>query len=749
MKYHSVYFSLLCIATIALPVSARPYITWNNPGTRDYRSTLMTVTTGNYSTSVVTIDGKNYLNIHLEKSGLFAPKGFPDLPCIYKTIIIPDDREMDVDVLNSEYTDIPVPGIAPSKGRIFRNVNLASVPYIFDEAYTRDAWYPATVASIREPFIHRDFRGCPVRICPFQYNPVKKILRVYSLVSLNVRDAGPGKANVFRRTHVSKGIDAEFSRTYEQEFLNYAPSSYTILPEEGSMMIISPSMFMSAIQPLAEWKRKKGVKVEVVDVATAGSTADALKTYIANAYSAVGSTLKFVLLVGDVVHVPTPAIPYKDTDPLGGGGGDIIYGQIKGTDCYSELLIGRFSGTTAEHIQTQVDKSIYYETKMTPSDTWLSNVLLSASNDPSKNMWNETDSDFINHEYDTLLAAGYTNVYRHNQNGVGGEGCVTGTAASVTAVIDSGISFWIYSGHGNKISYPAVNFTTASAAALSNTNRYFYTYAIACNTGEFSTDTIDCLGEALMKSQSNNLPIGCVGCYLGSIAQVWDPPYAAVREILEISLERYPDNSKYTLGGVMINGGMAAYETYSDSLSRSVVESFVLFGDPNLNIYTKTPIALTVAHPAIVGVNKEQTVNITGTAGATVCLYSSKLGIQQSAVLTNGSSSFTVTANGQEGDTIYVTGTKFNHATYQGFMLLDQNSGIHRNNTLTAANGNHMTTIRLYNLQGKLIAVVKRNGLLSGKLFDLTGFDTRVGKGAYCAIVESGSRKKVVPVFIE
>jgi gingipain R len=747
MKFQPLYRALLCSAALAALVSARPHITWDNRGMHGYSSTLMTVTPGDYSTNTVAIDGKDYLNVHLETGGLFAPKGFPNLPCIYTSVIIPDNREVNVEVLSIEYTDIPVSGIAPAKGRIYRNADPASVPYVFNEVYQQDSWYPASIASVREPFIHRDFRGCPVRICPFQYNPVKKVLRVYSKASLKVSAAGLGKINVFRRAHVATGIDAEFSQTYEKEFLNYTSSSYTIVPEEGSMMIICPSIFMSAIQPLVEWKKKKGIEVEVVDMATAGSTAAALKTYIANAYNVTGSTLKFILLVGDADQVPTPTISYLATNPADGGGADIIYGEIEGTDCYSELLIGRFSGTTVADIQTQVDRSIYYETRMTPSDTWLSNILLSASNDPTKNLWNETDADFINHEYDTISKAGFANVYRHNQNGVGGTGCEIGTAASVTTLINTGISFWNYSGHGNKTSYPAVNFTASSAAALSNTNRYFYTYAIACNTGEFSTGTTDCLGEALMKSHNNNKPIGCIGCYLGSIAQVWDPPYAAVREILEISLERYPDNKKYTLGGIMINGGMAAYETYSDNSSRSVVESFVLLGDPNLNIYTKTPTALTITHQAIVDTG-EQTVVVNGTNGATVCLFSSKLKIQQSAVLTNGSASFSITADGKSGDTIYVTGTKFNCSTYQGFMLVSQNTQIDRHNALLAANGSPLAIIRLYNLQGKQVAMVHRKGVVPERSLNVTGYGARVGKGAYLAIVEMGWVKKTLPVLI-
>jgi len=761
---------ICCMA--AVQAGAHYHATWDNPKTNDFSATRLTVTVDRYSTDPVTIDGQEFLNVRLDNGSFFAAEGFPNMPCISKAIIIPDDREMKVEVMSSEYVDSMVSGIAPSKGRIYKTRDPASIPYVFNEIYRRDAWYPQTIASIGEPFIHRDFRGCVVQVFPFQYNPVKKILRAYSKVSLKVSAAGSGSRNLFKRTQALAGVDEEFSQIYRQNFLNYPNTRYTILPEDGSMLIVCPSIFASVMQPFIDWKMRKGVKVAVVDPADVGSNAAALKTYIANAYNAAGGALKYVLLVGDSAYAPTPLMG-RDVQPPGGGGADIIYGEIKGNDCYSELLIGRFSGTTAADIKTQVDRSIYYETNMKSTDTWLSNVLLSASNDETKNQWGETDADFINHEYDTLIKAGYKNVPRHNQSGAGGPGCVVGTVASVTSVINNGVSFWNYSDHGNKTSYSAVNFTNSSAASLSNTNKYFYTYAVACNTGQFcnyekNDQPGDCLAEALMKAQKNGLPIGAVGCYMGSILQVWDPPYASVKEILEISLGRYPNNKKYTLGGVMINGGMAAYPVYSDQSSREVVESFVLFGDPNLQIYTTTPQSMAISHPAQIGTGL-QTVKVTGSAdGAAVCLYNKKESIQAVGTITGGVASIQVNPV-TAGDSLSVTAMLFNHETYQGTIVMSGHGGTMRtaakafsNFDLRYSNGRLMyripentsggsapVSLELFSLQGALSATLVHSAQSPGAYSIGLIKGVAPAKGAYIGVIRIGDFYKSVKVVAE
>ncbi|HAJ80134.1 MAG TPA: hypothetical protein DCO75_10220, partial [Fibrobacteres bacterium] len=655
--------------------------------------------------------------------------------------------------------------------------------YTFGKEYQQDAFFPQNIAGLSEPFIYRDFRGTIARVFPFQYNPVKKILRVYSKISVTVSSVSTDTENVLKRTHaLSAGVDAEYNQYYQTKFANYAPTHYTILTEDGSMLVIAPSSFMSTMAPYIEWKRKKGLTVDTVSVTTAGTTTAEIKSYISSAYSK-NSKLKYVLLVGDSAQLPTPTISYSGytLEPVGGGGADILYGEISGSDCYSELLIGRFSGTTASDIKTQVDRSIYYETGMKTTDTWLSRALLTASNDNESTDNSVADAYFVNQEYDTLLKAGYTSstALRYNEEGVCGSssGCYTATTSAVSKVLDSGVAFWNYVDHGAKTSYSAASFYNDNATALTNTNKYFYTYAVACNPGQFcnfdrkinsSSETGDCLGEALMKAQTNSKPVGAIGCYMGSISQVWDPPYRSVKQILEISLQRYSTYKRYTLGGVMINGGMKAYSDFPSNDGKQIVESYILFGDPNLQIYTTTPKAMTFSHASTCSTGS-QAIAITGSVdGASVCIYNGKEGIQSVGTISSGTASLTV-APTTVGDTLYVTSMLFNYVTYQGTIIISSGSNIintynlsrlritFTNNKInyeipaSATNGSMPVSLKLFALNGALAATLvnemQGSGNYSVALDNVK--NRRLARGMYLIEMKIGDFVKSAKIVIK
>jgi gingipain R len=774
---------LLFISVMTATAFSQYRVVLDESGTHGYSSTSLTVFLDRYSLDTVLIKGKKYLKINLPEAGIFAGKGQPDLPDAVKPVIIPDDMAMQANVTDSVYVDIAVDGIIPNRGRISRNENPDTIPYAFGKEYCADAWFPENIVSLSKPFIYRDLRGTIVRICPFRYNPVEKILRVFSRISVSISTAATDSVNVLhRKCPLSSGIDREYDRHYANTFLNYSRTHYTVLDEDGSMLIIAPSAFMTTLAPFIEWKRRKGLVVDTISMETVGTTAGDLAGWISSYYTSSMTSgtarkrLKYVLLAGDVSEIPTPVMDTSEvysTDETKNGA-DIKYGEIEGDDCYSELLIGRFSGSTAAEIKTQVDRSIYYETGMKKTDTWLSRALLTAYDDAkSTNIWNETDADFINHEYDTLIAAGYTSAtaLRYNRSAYcgSGSGCLKATDDAIVAEIDTGVAFWNYSDHGSKYSYSAVaeGFDTADAARLSNSGKYFYTYAVACNVGEFATGKNNCLAESFMKSQYNGRPAGCVGCYLSSIEQDWDPPYAAVREILAISLQRESGYNRYTLGGVMINGGMKAYEVRSDDICRGIVDSYVLFGDPNLQIYTSTPQAMTISHIDTCSTG-EQIITVSGSVdGASVCIYCGKRNIQATGVISGGSAALTVTPV-STGDTLCVTAMHFNHETYQGIIRVTSGDMLKYGYTVKsvklvftdngisyeipsgiARDGVHVS-IKLFSVNGSLVYTsvdcIQNPGKYSVRFDNVN--NRQIASGVYICAVKIGDLSKNIKIML-
>ena len=88
-----------------------------------------------------------------------------------------------------------------------RNINPDDLEYQFGEAYNANEYYPSNIVYLRDPYIFRDLRGQTINITPFQYNPIEKILRVYTRVKINVFENGVGQVNVLERDRVLNGTN--------------------------------------------------------------------------------------------------------------------------------------------------------------------------------------------------------------------------------------------------------------------------------------------------------------------------------------------------------------------------------------------------------------------------------------------------------------------------------------------------------------------------------------------------------------
>ncbi|MCK9309946.1 MAG: C25 family cysteine peptidase, partial [Candidatus Cloacimonetes bacterium] len=310
-------------------------LTNSNPNNLELEFTL-----GSFNRELVTINGSQWSNISLPKEAVTLEAGLPQVPTVSRSVIIPGTAAMQLNVISSEYTDMPMP-IAPSKGNLTRNIDPASVAYAFADFYNGSGSYPAQLASLSEPFILRDYRGITVRFQPFVYYPATGTLRVYTKVQLSVQANGTDYQNAISDTKAS--YSSYFEETYRNMFLNFGQAKYPSLGEEGSILVIKHSMFDATLQPWVDWKRQIGFNVEVVDVTVAGPTANNIKTYIQNYYNA-HADLMFVQLVGDGPQIPTISV--------GGGGSDPSFSLVAGTDSYPDIYIGRFSASTTAELQT-------------------------------------------------------------------------------------------------------------------------------------------------------------------------------------------------------------------------------------------------------------------------------------------------------------------------------------------------------------------------------------------------------------
>jgi hypothetical protein len=529
---------------------------------------ILQYTFGPYSSDIVSINGTDYTRIRLGHESQIIRAGAPDLPNVCRSIIIPNDAAMEVEVISASSYEIKDILIAPSKGSIPRDVDPAKVPFTFGQEYETDADYPGAAVTLGQPYVLRDYRGVVVQVNPFQYNPVTRSLRVYTDMTIQVYAAGSGAVNVLPTPAHPRALSRAFHEIYRHQFLNYDGPRYDPLDEEGELLIICHDAWMPNVQPLVDHKNAVGLTTTMVGVSTIGNNHVAIKNHIQSVYQS--TDLAFVLLVGDIAQVdsPTAVSGYN-------GASDPSYAKLVGNDSYPEIIVGRFSAETPGQVDTQVERTITYELMPATTQEWFWKGTGVASNlgigDDG-----EYDNEHIDNIRDDLLAHGYTEVDQIYDP--------YGTAAMVSNALNEGRGIVNYCGHGGITGWTSTGFSNSHVNALVNDNMLPFIVTVACNNGEFDGYTT-CFAETWLRATHSSAPTGAVGCYASSISQPWSPPMEGQDEFNLL----YVAESYHSYGALCYAGGCSMMDDYPGSESSwgtgpATFITWHIFGDPSLRV---------------------------------------------------------------------------------------------------------------------------------------------------------------------
>lgn len=630
----------------------------------DYTSTKVEFTLGAYNLREVnTPQGISYV-VEAPRAARIMKTGAPDLPSYAKSVIIPDEDNMEVTVTRSKYVDIPNVQVAPSKGNLLRTVNPDDVAYTYGIEYQQNAFYPTQLAYLREPYILRDYRAQALVIQPVQYNPVTKTLRIYSEIEVEIKSTATPGLNIFQRTKALTKLDQEFNEIYKRQFVNYGNNEkYTPLNDlPGNMLIICYDNYMSYMQPFVNWKIMKGIPTTMVGVSTIGNTVTALKNYITNYYNTNGLT--YLLLVGDFAQVTSSTASFDGVT----GAKDNEYAYITGSDHYQEFFVGRFSAESTADVQTQVDRSIYYEKTLSSGD-WLASTL-GIGSDQGPGDDNEYDYQHIRGIQTDLMGFTYTTKYELFDGSQGGsDASGDPTAANVSTVVNPGVGSIFYCGHGGDTEWVTTGFSTTNATALTNVNKLPFIYSVSCVIGHFNTGT--CFCESWMRAKQTSGPAGAIGIFGSTINQSWDPPMQAEDEMADILVESYTSNIKRTYAGIGVNG---LFKMNDESADYDMTDTWTIFGDPSLMVRTKAPMSMTVTHPANI-TSGTPSVDVNCTANGAYVAITKGNTIYGTAYVNGGTANVTLNpVPTTVGDTLTVCATAFNYTTYIGYIVVSANN---------------------------------------------------------------------------
>ena len=575
------------------PAPLEPRIEASGPSS----SVILDVEVPGFDLATRDVEGVPHVAVALPGHVWHADSGLPELPFIARSIAIPGRGVPSVRVLDSEWSELAVAPVIPSRGHIPRDVDPSTVPYRHGAFYDQGGVYPRVPTELGEPFVVRDLRGVAVRINAFRYDADRGVLLALRRMRLEVVTTGSGGINA--KSAAAGRIDPEFDRIYRHLFANYGAGKYAAFGTDGPMLAVVVDALQGAVAPFVAWKQQKGIPVEVITTSSVGGSVSGIQTAISARYGSPEG-LTYVVLVGDIAQVPT------HTGTAEGNGSDATYTMIDGSDFYADLFVSRISATNPTELETQINKFIRYERDPDTGAAadWYRKGAGLASNEGSPS--DAQRADWVRND---LLGYGFTHVDQIYQP--------TGTTAQIAGAVNAGRSVMYYIGHGSGTSWSNPHFGNNDVLALANGWRQPWIIDVSCSNG--TTSLNPCMAEAFLRAGTPTQPHGAVGTFSSWGTCDWVPPTVMMDEAVDL----FVAETTSTLGALYFYGAMRALDQYPGfgGAGHALVEQYQIFGDCSLVVRSDEPTVLAPTHLPMVHLGTD-VFEVDGLpAGARACLW--------------------------------------------------------------------------------------------------------------------------------
>ena len=599
-----------------------------------------------------------------ELFGDTGEEGMPELPIYAHMVGIPDRSGVSLEVLSASYEILDGYDIKPVQTPAVEGSS-EILPFVKNEKFYRtDAFYPADVVRLGEPGIFRDLRMIQIIISPVQYNPVTKQLRVYTSIDYNLVYEGIDDRNVkIRRSN-------KIAESYLPLYRAIVPNADELLagyePVRGGYLIITPDAFADTIAVLGRWKHLKGYDVVIAtasEVDPDGSSPNMydVKNYIQNAYDNWDVPPEYVCIVGD-----KDGTYYIPDYPYSGYASDHPYSLVDGNDIHSDIMVSRMSVRSLAELRVAMIKALKFDREPYMGDlNYYLRALSSAGN-----VGSVTPRLTVLWVRQKLLEIGYNRV-----DTVFGWYSGAPGADSITASLNRGVSIISYRGWGFSDQWGSPLYYSSEIDGLTHGWKIGICLAITCGIGNFAVN--ECWGEKWIRAGSVTVPKGgpaFFGSTDWSTHTKWNNPimvgyyWSLFREGI------------YNFGLAAARGKLDLFNSFPNQYSHveKYHHTYNTLGEPELDIRTAIPRALTVTYPSTipVGTNMLQ-VHVTVDGGtplenAYVNLLKGR-GVNEEVFVggrTDANGDITLDFNTTVADTMFVTVTGRNCYPHLGFTLV-------------------------------------------------------------------------------
>ncbi len=547
------------------------------------------------------LQGERFARLFWENAGVSGQIGQPLIPVYRFFLRIPHGAEVSPMIVSSHTEEFALSKLRAAGRLVPVQPPLEKLPgakpdfRIDRAAYSIDSYSDAALVRIESYPVIRGHSLAVVEVRPLDYNPLAGTVKIHTDLRLRFNFTGGDLSRT--KANLDRYNSAHFNRMVNDLVKNPGVFAADSLPDPPGLLVICPDIsdYISALQPLLNWKSGKGFHTSLVTTTQTGASAQLIKDYITNAYNTWTVPPSFVLLVGDVQYIP---------NWTGGGSGspatDLNYALLQGTDYLPDIGVSRFSPGTAIELRNMVGKTLEYErVEWTGNDTWERYAVFMASNDN----WQVSEGT---HEYvinNYLLPAGYQvdRLYCHTYSA---------TTQQVANAFNAGRSQGTYSGHGSETSWgDGPPFNQNDVRALTN-DVYPVVQSYSCLTGRFTRD--ECFAETWIRHEQ-----GALAFWGSSVTSYWDEDDILEKRVYQAIYDNQIPNDTVNftwINGFTDYGKLKLYEHYGHSGTvQRYFEMYNVMGDGSVDIWTSVPQQVVFTHPAAVFLGTTQVqLNVSG-----------------------------------------------------------------------------------------------------------------------------------------
>lgn len=493
-----------------------------------------------------------------------------------------------------------------------------------DDPLLSSGLYPAEPVMVSPPAIMRGYRLVKVTFYPIQYDAGSETFQSNTSIRVSLNFGGIGFNEVSRpdRPRPSQSVN----RLIRSVVINPPEAPLRDDGEEdGAILYIAgvSNEAAAALEPLLEWRRRSGRKVELLSLQNAFNP-EVVKAAILDAYENWETPLEAVVLCGEARDVFV--VGFFNYNP----GGytyetDHPFACLEGDDLLPEIAVGRIPFNSIGELQGVVRKIIQYESEPFIGEGnaagWQQRAAFCAS-DPrsgqsSIDVCKWAGSLVRRHGYDEIMEGYYQNNNAFNPTDFFQQSIMTG------------FNILAYRGWMQMSGFSAdqiMNFRNGSMLP--------FVILATCNTGDYYDHYWGYTWTERFLWNAQGGAIGAVGTSGATSCQYNNMMISGImRSIYALGVK--------SQGWALMGGKLDIYNSYSnrgdrphpevDDTENWVVTTWIynLMGDPATDLFTHIPKAIAVDHLEDINAGEtEFSVLVTDAddqevpiAGAKVCLY--------------------------------------------------------------------------------------------------------------------------------